>query len=320
MVGKYQAEIDVTETNTSQALAVSFIGRDKRVLDVGTATGYVAKVLSERGCAVTGIELNAGAAKQAEEFCDRVIVGDVESLDLGAELGEDSFDAILFGDVLEHLKDPREVLRRFEPFLRPEGYVVASIPNIAHGSVRLALMQGRFEYRQLGLLDDTHLRFFTRDSVEQLFNEAGFMVGELERVRLGIFETEIEVDREAVTEEMLEAVGKDPESETYQFVLTAHPSTYAGTFSKLSNEVRLLTERVEARDRLVHGLNRRLRRLEDLERQLERRDRQIANQEERIGHFKAELAERKRKVRVNEREIHRLKDQLDRTRRSGGDG
>lgn len=313
MVGKYEAEIDLTERNTSQALAVDFIGYDKRVLDVGTATGYVAKVLTEQGCKVTGIELNPETAKQAEEYCDRVIVGDVEALDLDAELGEESFDVILFGDLLEHLKDPLEVLKRFKPFLRAEGYVVASIPNIAHGSVRLALMQGKFQYRPLGLLDDTHLRFFTRESVDQLFSEAGFVVGELGRVRLGILDTEIEIDKEAITEEMLEQVRRDPESETYQFVLTAHPSTYAGTFSKLSNEVRLLSERVDERDRLVYELNRKHRNLVDLRQQLDWRDKEIANQEERITDLKDKLAASNKQTREIKRELNQLKVRLKRS-------
>lgn len=317
MVGKYEARVDMTEKATSHTLAIDFIGYDKRVLDVGTATGYVAKVLTERGCKVTGIELDAGAAKQAEEYCDRVIVGDVESLDLEAELGEDSFDAILFGDVLEHLKDPLDTLKRFKAFLRPEGYIVASIPNIAHGSVRLALMQGKFQYRSLGLLDDTHLRFFTRDSVDQLFNEAGFVIGELERLKQGIMGTEIELDQEAVTEEMLETVRKDPESETYQFVLTAHPSTYAGTFAKLSNRVRLLTERVDQRDRVVYELNRELRNLTDLRRQLNHRDKELAMKEQRIETLKEKLVESNQRARRLEREMQHLKNQR---KQPGGNG
>lgn len=224
MAGKYQAEIDLSNRNNSHTLIVEFVGHHKRVLDVGTATGYLAKSLVERGCKVAGIEIDPEAARQAEEYCEKVIVGDLESIDPQEQLGEETFDVIVFGDVLEHLREPLRILERFKPLLQPEGYMVASIPNIAHGSVRLALMQGRFEYGSLGLLDNTHLRFFTRESVERLFNDAGLALNRLERTKVGIFNSEIVVDREHVPAETLKLLREDPESLTYQFVLTAHPT------------------------------------------------------------------------------------------------
>jgi 2-polyprenyl-3-methyl-5-hydroxy-6-metoxy-1,4-benzoquinol methylase len=255
MTSKYETELSLDNRNNSHTLILELIGRDKRVLDVGTATGYLAEVLTERGCRVTGIEIDPEAARQAEEHCERVIVGDVETLELHEELEEGSFDVILFGDVLEHLKDPLRTLKRSRPFLSPEGYVVTSIPNVAHGSVRLALLQGRFPYHSLGLLDNTHLRFFTRESIEHLFNEAGFLIGEIERTRRGIFDTEIEVDRGLVAGETLRAVQNAPEAQTYQFVLTAHPSGEAGTIAKLSNRARLLSEQLAQRDAEIQKLN-----------------------------------------------------------------
>ena len=76
------------------------------------------------------------------------------------------------GDVLEHLKDPWAILGNIKENLKPDGYVVASIPNIAHGAIRLALLEGRFDYTSLGILDDTHLRFFTRESIFELFRKS----------------------------------------------------------------------------------------------------------------------------------------------------
>src|SRR5215216_3309504 len=110
MSDKYEAEINLENKNSSHTLIVELVGYDKHVLDIGTSTGYLAKVLVERGCLVTGIEIDPKAARQAEEHCERVIVGDVESLDLREELDEGSFDVIIFGDVLEHLKDPLRAL------------------------------------------------------------------------------------------------------------------------------------------------------------------------------------------------------------------
>src|SRR5829696_6298061 len=198
MPSKYEAEVNLENKNSSHTLIVQLVGYDKRVLDVGASTGYLAEALAERGCRVTGIEIDPGAARQAEEHCERVIVGNVEDLDLAVELGGETFDVIVFGDVLEHLKDPLQILKRFKSFLSPRGYVVASIPNVAHGSVRLALMQGEFRYRSLGLLDNTHLRFFTIESLEQLFKEADLLITELRRTKRGVFDAEIEVDSGSV--------------------------------------------------------------------------------------------------------------------------
>lgn len=289
MASKYETRIDLKDRNSSHTLIVELVGDDKRVLDVGCAAGDLAEVLAKRGCRVTGIEADPEAARQAQERCERVIVGDVEALDLDAELGGESFDVLLFGDVLEHLKDPLRTLKNLEPFLRPEGYVVASIPNVAHGSVRLALMQGEFPYTRLGLLDDTHLRFFTRESVERLFENAGFLVVELRRTLRGIFDTEIEVDRDLVPEEVLRPVRRDPEASTYQFVLTARRSDGTGTLAK---KVELLSEQLAERDRVIFELDRKLRNFDELKRLLEDRTEQLAEKEREASRLAQEVIDR----------------------------
>jgi len=289
MASKYETKLNLDDRNSSHALIIELLGLDKRVLDVGCATGNLAEVLAGRGCRVTGIEIDPEAARQAENHCERVIVGDVESLDLDAELDEESFDVIVFGDVLEHLKNPLQTLRRFKPFLHTEGYVIASIPNIAHGSVRLALMQGRFRYRSLGLLDDTHLRFFTRETVEQLFKDAGFLIAELRHTTRGMFDTEIEIDREQLPSEVLRLVEEDPEAWTYQFVLSAYRFGEAGM---LAQNVRLLSEQLTKRDRMIYELNRKLRNFEELQRQLDDRTEQLAEREREVARLAQEVAER----------------------------
>ena len=289
MTSKYETKLNLDDRSSSHALIIELLGLDKRVLDVGCATGNLAEVLAGRGCRVTGIEIDPEAARQAEKHCERVIVGDVESLDLGAELDEAAFDVIIFGDVLEHLKDPLQTLRRFKPFLQTEGYVIASIPNIAHGSVRLALMQGRFRYRSLGLVDDTHLRFFTRETVEQLFDDAGFLIADLRRTTRGVFDTEIEIDREQLHPEVLRLVEEDPEASTYQFVLSAYRFGEAGM---LAQDVRLLSELLARRDRMIYELNRKLRNFEELKRLLDDRTEQLAEKEQEVSRLAHEIAER----------------------------
>lgn len=226
---KYSARVDKSETNTSHALVLDLVGADKRVLDVGCASGYLAEALGAQGNKVSGVELDPGAAEKARPFLDRLVVGNVEDLDLVAEFGPGEFDVLVFADVLEHVKDPVDVLRRSRPLLAEGGYAVLSIPNVAHGSVRLALLRGRFDYQPLGLLDDTHLRFFTRSSLERMVVDAGFVAVDTRQTTAGPFETEIPLSRHDYPEVVVTEVEADPESRTYQFVARVEPVDAAGS-------------------------------------------------------------------------------------------
>lgn len=215
-------EIDLS-SGSVHADVVHFVEKGSRVLELGPATGYMSRVFSERGCTVVGIEFDAGMAERAAEFCERMIVGDLDTLDFEAELGDDRFDAIVAADVIEHLKDPLGALRRLRRFLKEDGYFVISVPNVAHGSIRLALLSGRFEYRDWGLLDSTHLRFFTRETFERLLDEAELGLVELRRHELHLGASEVEFDESAVPAGLREGLEVDPDARTYQFVAKAIP-------------------------------------------------------------------------------------------------
>ena len=227
---KYSARVDRSDVNTSHAIVMDLVGSGKRVLDVGCASGYLAEALSAAGNKVSGVELDPVAAEAARPLLDRLVVGDIEQLDLVDEFGAGAFDVVIFADVLEHLRDPVEVLRRARPLLAEGGYAVLSIPNVAHGSVRLALLRGRFEYRPVGLLDDTHLRFFTRDSFEQLIVDAGFYPADSRQTTAGPFDVETPLDRADFPPDLVASVEADPESWVYQFVARVEPiDTTAGS-------------------------------------------------------------------------------------------
>jgi 2-polyprenyl-3-methyl-5-hydroxy-6-metoxy-1,4-benzoquinol methylase len=151
------------------------------------------------GCSVVAVELSTDAAELARPYCERLIVGDADTMDMDAEFRGERFDAVLFADVLEHLRDPGRVLLRVRPLLADGGAVIASIPNVAHGSVRLALLNGQFRYTPTGLLDNTHLRFFTRDSVRDLFEAAGYHISHWQRTSRTIDEAEIHVPQTRLT-------------------------------------------------------------------------------------------------------------------------
>ena len=207
------------------------VGRRKDVLDVGCATGYFAKLMSSHDCSVTGIDINVDSVEAAKKYCSRVFVADLDFTGLAEAVQGNSFDVIVFGDVLEHLRYPVRILDEARTLLRADGYVVASIPNIAHGAIRLALLRGDFDYQEFGILDETHLRFFTLKTVEELFLEAGYEIKQIDRTKLELFEsselTELvpNISRDEFSEETIAQVQRDPEFDTLQFVVQAFPMT-----------------------------------------------------------------------------------------------
>ncbi len=172
----YEKEIDFSDPNDAHARMVEMVGPGKRVVDFGCWTGFMARALKERGCNVTGIEVDAEAARTASEVCDRVVVADLDEIDLVAALQGENYDVGLFGDVIEHLKYPARVLRQMRGLLAPGGCVILSVPNIAHASIRLMILDGRFDYEETGILDDTHLKFYTRRSACDLLESCGYTI------------------------------------------------------------------------------------------------------------------------------------------------
>jgi 2-polyprenyl-3-methyl-5-hydroxy-6-metoxy-1,4-benzoquinol methylase len=158
----------------AHAKLLDAVGTGKRVLDVGCSSGYLARPLVERGNTVVGIELDPAAALEAEAYCERVLVGDIETIAL--ELDPASFDVVLCGDVLEHLRDPVATLARLRPFLRADGRLVLSTPNVANWAMRFSLLAGRWRYTDRGILDRSHTYLFTRRTLRETLEAAGYRV------------------------------------------------------------------------------------------------------------------------------------------------
>jgi 2-polyprenyl-3-methyl-5-hydroxy-6-metoxy-1,4-benzoquinol methylase len=151
-------------------------GRGRRALDVAAADGFLSELLTRQGWTVTALERDPEQAARARGRCKEVIVADLE--DPLTEIGG-PFDAIVCGDVLEHLREPLLALLALKGKLAPDGVIVISVPNVAHLWMRLSLLAGRFQYADRGLLDRTHLRFFTRRTFLDFLREAGLSVTEL---------------------------------------------------------------------------------------------------------------------------------------------
>jgi hypothetical protein len=138
---------------------------------------------------------------------------------------EKKFRYIVFADVLEHLSDPVGVLRAAEKVLSQDGEILISIPNVAHASVRLGLLAGRFDYSNEGLLDRTHAFFYTRKSLFEMLERAGLAPLDLDRTYLGALDGDIPLLLGGiVTKELIDAVEKEDEATTYQFIARAYPA------------------------------------------------------------------------------------------------
>lgn len=149
---------------------------DNKILDIGCGAGNTGARLKEMGKAkeVIGVELLEYAAKKAESKIDKVIIGNIEEIELPYD---GYFDYIICGDVLEHLIDPWSTLKKVKHYLAPQGYLIASIPNIRQWRViGSLLLHGRWTYTDTGILAKGHLRFFTRTEIIKAFSEAGFTV------------------------------------------------------------------------------------------------------------------------------------------------
>jgi 2-polyprenyl-3-methyl-5-hydroxy-6-metoxy-1,4-benzoquinol methylase len=150
----------------------------KRVLEVGCGSARLGEAFKARSpdSQYFGIELFESAAKEAVKVIDGVICADIEQdTSLALKLSP-SFDTLVFGDVLEHLRDPWRVLSELRQYIEPGGSCIACVPNVAHWSLISGLLQGKWDYQDAGLLDRTHLRFFTLDSAVQMFQKAGWAV------------------------------------------------------------------------------------------------------------------------------------------------
>jgi 2-polyprenyl-3-methyl-5-hydroxy-6-metoxy-1,4-benzoquinol methylase len=156
-----------------------------KVLEIGAGRGNLCAGLKKSGKAAetTGVELVKEAAEEAAPKLDRVLIGDIESMEM--DLPEKYFDYVICGDVLEHLKDPWAVLKKLGLYLKDSGTLIASLPNVRHWRVvKDLVLSGKWEYKTDGTLDSTHLRFFTRKSAIELVRRCGFTIERVDRALL----------------------------------------------------------------------------------------------------------------------------------------
>jgi trans-aconitate methyltransferase len=149
-----------------------------KLIEVGCSSGAMAREFKKISptCHYLGIEIDPAYAKLAQRYCDQSLVLDIEAADDTFWTTNADRDCWIFGDILEHLRDPWNVLRQVRGVMPPHACIAACIPNVQHWSMQARLSVGDFRYQDNGLLDKTHLRFFSRQTILEMFNRAGFTV------------------------------------------------------------------------------------------------------------------------------------------------
>jgi methionine biosynthesis protein MetW len=175
----YGALVKQKGLGSSHLYAAELIASNSEVLDIGCASGYLAEILAQKGCRVTGVELDPKAAAQARKTCPKVIEGSIENKAILDALQE-KYDYILLLDVLEHLVDPEAALVNLKSKLKPKGQLIVSLPNVAYYAHRLSIfLLGKFEYQESGIFDRTHLHFYTLNSAQKTFKAAGYRLKDI---------------------------------------------------------------------------------------------------------------------------------------------
>lgn len=204
------------------------VDANKHVLELGCAAGTMSKVLHQHyHCTVTGVEFDPNAAVLAQPFCTQVLVGDLNQPHVLDSVSQ-SFDVVLMADVLEHLHQPETCLQQALSLLNDEGYVVISTPNIAHGGVIAALWCDAFDYGDTGLLDRTHIHFFTARTLYALLERAGLIIDHIEYADAGAWHHEFASYWEQIPTALRSALEQHPPAQAFQLIVRARRPRYPG--------------------------------------------------------------------------------------------
>ena len=203
------------------------IRENSSVLEFGPASGAMTKVLCEDlACKVSIVEIDRECYENAMQYAVAGVCADIEQLAWEQEFEGQTFDYIVFADVLEHLKEPEKVLQEVQKFLKPEGSVLISVPNIAHNSIIIQLLNNEFIYQSTGILDYTHVRHFTFGELVKLCTNAGFGVVYMDAVYIGVGKNEFDVSYADLEPQLAAFLRKRPFGEVYQHILEIRKKEY----------------------------------------------------------------------------------------------
>ena len=172
----YKNVIDLKDKFSQPTIIIDLIKKNSKVLDVGCGNGFLGRYLKEKcGCKVFGVEKSEVWAKEAQKYYDNVIIGDLNDEKIWDKIQE-KFDTIILADILEHLINPETVLEQIKKIIKKDTDIIISLPNFALWRIRLNLLMGKFNYTKRGILDKTHLRFFTLKTAKEMIIKSGYQI------------------------------------------------------------------------------------------------------------------------------------------------
>ena len=221
---KYNFELDM-ESENSNSVIIRNIKPNSRVLEIGCAYGRMTKYLNnELNCDVDIVEIDIESGTKAAAYSYSSFlgedIGDILSFNCYRCFSNRIYDFVILADVLEHLSDPALALTRARSVLDDNGKILISVPNISHNSVIIDLMHGKFNYRDVGLLDNTHIKFFTESSLEKLILSCGLKIEKTQNLINAVENTEFNNSYEDVPKEVADYLKSRTSGEVYQFVWT----------------------------------------------------------------------------------------------------
>lgn len=212
------------DERTSLSVLAGLVNDNATVLDLGCGSGSLGQYLKEtRQCTTDGLTWSEAEAQHARPHYRHVIVADLETCDLRAAFPAASYDYIVCADVLEHLRHPENVLAACRDLIKPGGRLLVSVPNAGYAGLVAELLQGEFRYREEGLLDRTHLRFFTRRSLARFLGDQRWAIETLDTIRREMPESEFKAQFDQLPPAVARYLAALPDALTYQFVGAAEP-------------------------------------------------------------------------------------------------
>lgn len=238
---KYDFGYELHKGSTNE-WAFNSVQKNSTILELGASIGTLAKHLTQdKGCVVDIVEMDNEAGQKAQSFARISLIGDddgnLEKDTWYKAFQNESYDYIIMLDVLEHINNPLTVLTHVKELLKPDGFFLCSVPNIAHNSVLINLFNNKFRYTDVGLLDNTHIHFYTHENLQLLLQDAELVAVQKEAIQIPVTMTEIPNSYEDVPPEFEEAIRKRPEADVYQFLYTikkTSPDIQEGMF-KITN-------------------------------------------------------------------------------------
>jgi SAM-dependent methyltransferase len=243
------------------------IGRNKRVLLLGYKVDLV-PLLHDHGCSIVVVGTTREAVEQVGVLCERIVVGDLDAIDIAGELSGEEVDVVVSVDSLSGVRHPLQVLQTVRKLLTPDGYLVASVPNVAYASVRLALLEGVFSPEKGVLADDQPLHFFTRESLERLIQQADFGLAQLQREDVAPDASMFPTGKPGFPSELRTYLLQDAEALTRRYIIRAYPMP--------REDLELMQQRLQSLVEDNESAHHRLQELDELVLRVKQQERGIA--------------------------------------------